>query len=75
MNDNYKHAKSTLEDNIDLLHKLAEMLLDQEVIDGKELDELVNSHKQDKDVSSSPWQNPTPEGSVAFRSSNNSDDA
>lgn len=75
VNDNYTAAKSTLEDNINLLHKLAEMLLDQEVIDGKELDELVNSHKDGKDLSSSPWQNPTPEGSVAFRSSNNSDDA
>jgi cell division protease FtsH len=39
--DNYKKAKTVLEENVDLLHKLAEVLLDKEVVDGKELDELV----------------------------------
>jgi cell division protease FtsH len=39
--ENYKRAKAILEENIDLLHKLAEALLEREVIDGKELDDLV----------------------------------
>ncbi|MBI2488030.1 MAG: ATP-dependent metallopeptidase FtsH/Yme1/Tma family protein [Deltaproteobacteria bacterium] len=39
--ENYKKAKTVLEENVDLLHKLAEVLLDKEVVDGKELDELV----------------------------------
>ena len=70
---NYTKAKATLDENIDLLHKIAEVLLDKEVIDGKELEELVTKHKQ-KDYPS-PWQNPvTSEGSVAFRSSNSSED-
>jgi cell division protease FtsH len=39
--ENYKRAKTILEENIDLLHKLAEALLEREVVDGKELDDLV----------------------------------
>lgn len=39
--ENYKRAKAILEENIDLLHKLAEALLEREVVDGKELDDLV----------------------------------
>ncbi|MGB2692904.1 MAG: cell division protein FtsH, partial [Thermodesulfobacteriota bacterium] len=66
---NYEKAKTLLEDNIDLLHKVAEVLLDQEVIDGKELDELIKNNKPEQHPS--PWQNPiSPEGSMAFRQSN-----
>lgn len=65
---NYEKAKTLLEDNIDLLHKVAEVLLDQEVIDGKELDELIKNNKPEQHPS--PWQNPiSPEGSMAFRES------
>ncbi len=38
---NYDKAVKLLKDNINLLHKLADMLLDQEVVDSKELDSLV----------------------------------
>ncbi len=66
---NYEKAKKLLEDNIDLLHKLAELLLDKEVIDGKELDELIKSNKSENYPS--PWENPiSPEGSMAFRDNN-----
>ena len=66
---NYEKAKTLLEDNIDLLHKLAELLLDKEVIDGKELDELIKSNKPDNYPS--PWENPiSPEGSMAYRDNN-----
>ena len=43
--ENYKRAKAILEENIDLLHKLAEVLLEREVVDGKELDELVKQRR------------------------------
>ncbi|MEM7008451.1 MAG: ATP-dependent zinc metalloprotease FtsH [Thermodesulfobacteriota bacterium] len=66
---NYEKAKKLLEDDIDLLHKVAEVLLDQEVIDGKELDELIKNNKPDNYPS--PWENPiSPEGSMAFRDNN-----
>lgn len=67
--NNYSRAKKLLEDNIDLLHKLSELLLDKEVIDGKELEELVKDNKPEQYPS--PWENPiSPEGSMAFRDNN-----
>ncbi|HEX3036287.1 MAG TPA: ATP-dependent zinc metalloprotease FtsH [Thermodesulfobacteriota bacterium] len=49
--DNYAKARKLLEDNVELLHKLAEVLLEKEVVDGKELDELVRNNKPDY----APW--------------------
>lgn len=46
VNESYKKAKTLLEENIDLLHKLAEVLLDKEVVDGKELDDLVKQSRK-----------------------------
>ncbi len=37
----YNHAKKILEKNLDILHALAERLLEKETILGKELDELI----------------------------------
>ncbi len=74
VNHNYTKAKAALEENIDLLHKLAEVLLDKEVIDGKELDELVKGFKS-KDFPS-PWERPIGSegsGSVALRNSSTKD--
>lgn len=66
--ENYTKAKAVLEENIDLLHKLTEVLLDKEVLDGKELDELVKEFKS-KDFPT-PWERPIgSEGSVALRNS------
>lgn len=42
INNNYEKVFKLLNDNIDLLHKLADLLLEKEVIDSKELDELVS---------------------------------
>ncbi|MEW5733537.1 MAG: ATP-dependent zinc metalloprotease FtsH [Thermodesulfobacteriota bacterium] len=39
----YKVAKNVLRDNLDILHKLAELLLEKETISGKEMDELILS--------------------------------
>lgn len=39
--ENYQQSKDLLEENLDLLHELAKLLLDKEVVDGIELDNLV----------------------------------
>jgi cell division protease FtsH len=39
--DAYKCAENVLNENIDILHKLAELLLEKETVLGKELDELI----------------------------------
>ena len=41
----YKHAKEILTENVDILHKLAELLLEKETVQGSELDELILSLK------------------------------
>ncbi len=45
IDSSYKHAKQVLEGNLDILHKLAELLLEKETVLGKELDELIFSLK------------------------------
>ena len=37
----HQAAKDVLNDNLDILHKLAERLLEKETVMGKELDELI----------------------------------
>jgi cell division protease FtsH len=44
--DAYQRTKALLSDNVELLHKLAEMLLEREVLDGAEIDELVRQHRE-----------------------------
>jgi cell division protease FtsH len=39
--ESYQQAKDLLAANIDVLHKIAEALLDKEVLDGAEIDEIV----------------------------------
>jgi cell division protease FtsH len=41
----YKRAQEVLKDNLDILHKLADVLLEQETVLGKELDELISSFR------------------------------
>lgn len=41
----YSTAKQILNDHMDILHKLAEMLIEKETVMGKELDELIISMK------------------------------
>ena len=40
---NYNRARKILNENIDILHKLAELLLEKETITGKELDDLIRA--------------------------------
>lgn len=39
----YRMARKVLKENLDILHKLAELLLEKETVQGKELDELIFS--------------------------------
>jgi cell division protease FtsH len=41
--NSYKRAKTVLNENLDILHKLAGVLLEKETVMGKELDELIHS--------------------------------
>jgi len=41
INDAYQRSKDVLMENMDILHKLAEKLLEKETVMGKELDELI----------------------------------
>ena len=41
INTAYDRAKSVLKENLDVLHRLAELLLESETVMGKELDELI----------------------------------
>ena len=43
INKSYNSAKTVLNANLDILHKLAELLLEKETVLGKELDELILS--------------------------------
>jgi cell division protease FtsH len=47
VNRNYNRAKQVLEEHIDILHNLAELLLEKETVMGKELDELIVSMRPD----------------------------
>jgi cell division protease FtsH len=42
----YQRAKSMLAENIDLLHLMAEHLLEKEVLDGSQIDEIIRTHRE-----------------------------
>jgi cell division protease FtsH len=48
----YQRAKSVLQENLDILHKLAELLLEKETVMGKELDELILRLKPEAELPS-----------------------
>jgi len=48
----HERATSVLKDNLDILHKLAELLLEKETVMGKELDELIHSLRPGIDLPS-----------------------
>jgi cell division protease FtsH len=50
----YGRAKHVLEEHLDVLHALADLLLEKETVLGKELDELILSIKPDIDLPSHP---------------------
>jgi cell division protease FtsH len=50
----YGCAKTVLNENLDILHKLAEVLLEKETVMGKELDELIHSLRPGIELPSRP---------------------
>jgi cell division protease FtsH len=46
----YQKAKTVVEENLDILHKLSEMLLEQETVKGQELDELIQRMRPGLDI-------------------------
>jgi cell division protease FtsH len=50
----YAKAKSVLNDNLDILHKLAELLLEKETVMGSELDELILALRPGIELPSAP---------------------
>ena len=55
--NSYKRAKEILGENIDILHKLAELLLEKETVKGDELDDLIRSMRPDIELSSDKTEN------------------
>ncbi|MEA3438042.1 MAG: ATP-dependent zinc metalloprotease FtsH [Thermodesulfobacteriota bacterium] len=49
----YRQAIKVLKENLDILHKLAELLLEKETVQGKELDELIFSMRPGIELPSS----------------------
>lgn len=49
--NSYKRSKKILNENIDILHKLAELLLEKETVKGDELDDLIRSMRPDIELS------------------------
>ncbi len=52
ISDGYNRAKQVLDDNMDLLHKLADLLLERETVQGNELDDLILEKKPDFEFTS-----------------------
>ena len=50
--ESYAQAEKLLSENIDILHKLAELLLEKETVLGKELDDLIMTMRPDIKLSS-----------------------
>ena len=61
----YEHAKSVLKDNLDILHQLAELLLEKETVMGKELDQLIHSLRPGIDLPSKSAEEHEPKAETA----------
>jgi len=48
LKDSHERARNLLEENIDLLHAMAELLLERESIDATAIDELLRTHREGK---------------------------
>jgi cell division protease FtsH len=61
----YKRAGKVLNENIDILHKLAELLLEKETVLGKELDELIKELRPGIELPSNKLEENEPEAQAA----------
>ena len=60
INTAHKTAKDVLNDNLDILHKLAGLLLEKETVKGKELDELIHEMRPGITLPSKSLEEPEP---------------
>jgi cell division protease FtsH len=60
INTAHKAAKDVLNDNLDILHKLAELLLEKETVMGKELDALIHELRPGITLPSKSLEEPEP---------------
>ena len=67
--DAYKCATDVLNDNVDILHKLADLLLEKETVLGKELDELIQSLRPGIELPSKNLDDTEPEPQPASETS------
>jgi len=67
--DAYQRATDVLNENVDILHKLAELLLEKETVLGKELDELIESLRPGIELPSKKLDDPEPEPQAASETS------
>jgi cell division protease FtsH len=63
--DAYQRATGVLNENVDILHKLAELLLEKETVLGKELDELIRSLRPGIELPSKNLDDAEPERQAA----------
>jgi cell division protease FtsH len=61
INAAHQTAKDVLNDNLDILHKLAELLLEKETVMGKELDELIHDLRPGITLPSKSLEEPEPQ--------------
>ena len=67
--DAYQRATDVLNENVDVLHKLAELLLEKETVLGKELDELIESLRPGIELPSKKLDDSEPEPQAASETS------
>ena len=67
--DAYQRATDVLNENVDILHKLAELLLEKETVLGKELDELIQSLRPGIELPSKSIDDAEPEPQSASETS------
>ena len=67
--DAYQRATDVLNENVDILHKLADLLLEKETVLGKELDELIQSVRPGIELPSQNLDDTEPESQEASESS------
>ena len=65
----YQRATDVLNENVDILHKLAELLLEKETVLGKELDELIQSLRPGIELPSKSIDDTEPEPQSASETS------
>jgi cell division protease FtsH len=63
--DSYQTAKNVLKENLDILHKLAELLLEKETVMGKELDGLIHELRPGISLPSKSLDEPEPKAEAA----------